>query len=73
MTIFGPQTFHATAQWTEILAEAGEDVNFLPLWYESERRGQQMPTGSLLGSIKTRHDESPLAHDQLLSRAVLQV
>ena len=39
VTIFGPQTFTTQAQWTEILAEAGEDVNFLPLWYEKNDAG----------------------------------
>jgi hypothetical protein len=31
MLVFGPQTFKQSAQWTEILAQAGEDVAFLPL------------------------------------------
>lgn len=34
LPIFGPITFEQPSQWTEILAEAGEDVEFLPLWYE---------------------------------------
>ena len=37
--IFGPQTFTQPAQWTQILAAAGEDVNFLPLWYQSAPAG----------------------------------
>ena len=37
--IFGPITFQQPAQWTEILAEAGEDVEFLTLWYESGDAG----------------------------------
>ena len=40
---FGPETFktpgQAPAQWTEILAEAGEDVSFLPLWYNKHLAG----------------------------------
>jgi hypothetical protein len=40
---FGPETFkapaQAPAQWTEILAEAGEDVTFLPLWYAKHLAG----------------------------------
>jgi hypothetical protein len=43
VTVFGPQTFTKDAglegSWTEILAEAGEDVNFLPLWYERDDAG----------------------------------
>ena len=36
---FGPITFQQPAQWTQILAEAGEEVEFLPLWYESSDAG----------------------------------
>ncbi len=36
---FGPITFQQEWQWTQILAQAGEDVNFLPLWYESGDAG----------------------------------
>jgi hypothetical protein len=37
--VFGPITFQQPSQWTQILAEAGEDVEFLPLWYESNDAG----------------------------------
>ena len=37
--IFGPITFQQPAQWTQILAEAGEDVEFLTLWHESGDAG----------------------------------
>jgi hypothetical protein len=37
--VFGPITFQQASQWTQILAEAGEDVNFLTLWYESNDVG----------------------------------
>lgn len=37
--VFGPITFQQSSQWTEILAQAGEDVNFLTLWYESGDAG----------------------------------
>jgi hypothetical protein len=37
--VFGPITFEQPSQWTEILGQAGEDVNFLPLWYESGDAG----------------------------------
>jgi len=39
LMVFGPITFEQPHQWTEILAEAGEDVNFLTLWYESHEAG----------------------------------
>lgn len=37
--VFGPITFQQPSQWTEILGQAGEDVNFLTLWYESGEAG----------------------------------
>ncbi len=37
--IFGPITFQQPGQWTEILAEAGEDIEFLTLWHESGEAG----------------------------------
>lgn len=37
--VFGPITFQQPAQWTEIMAEAGEDIEFLTLWYESGEAG----------------------------------
>jgi hypothetical protein len=36
---FGPITFKTPAEWTEILTEAGEDVTFLPLWYNKHLAG----------------------------------
>lgn len=36
---FGPITFEQPSQWTQILAQAGEDVAFLPLWYEKNDAG----------------------------------
>ncbi|HMO85731.1 MAG TPA: hypothetical protein PKC18_12525, partial [Lacipirellulaceae bacterium] len=39
LMVFGPITFQQPAQWTEILAEAGESVDFLTLWYESAEAG----------------------------------
>ncbi len=39
MGVFGPITFQTSAQWTQILAAAGEDVNFLTLWYEKNDAG----------------------------------
>ncbi|WP_425399540.1 hypothetical protein [Aeoliella sp.] len=35
LPVFGPITFEQESQWTQILAQANEDVAFLPLWYES--------------------------------------
>ncbi len=37
--VFGPITFQQSTQWTQILAEAGEDVDFLTLWYEKNDAG----------------------------------
>jgi hypothetical protein len=37
--VFGPITFQSEAQWTEILAEAGEPVDFVTLWYEKNDAG----------------------------------
>ena len=33
--IFGPVTFEDPADWEQILPSAGEEIEFLPLWYES--------------------------------------
>lgn len=35
VAIFGPITFQDPAEWEEILPSAGEEIEFLPLWYES--------------------------------------
>lgn len=37
--VFGPITFQQPSQWTDILSQAGEDVNLLTLWYESGDAG----------------------------------
>jgi hypothetical protein len=37
--VFGPIRFQSPAQWTEILAEAGDDVDFNTLWYEMNDAG----------------------------------
>jgi hypothetical protein len=37
--IFGPIKFQTPANWTTILSNAGEDVSFLTLWYESNDAG----------------------------------
>jgi hypothetical protein len=37
--VFGPIRFQTAAQWTQILAEAGEPVDFLTLWYEKNDAG----------------------------------
>jgi hypothetical protein len=34
VSVFGPIRFQTPSQWTQILAEAGEDVDFSTLWYE---------------------------------------
>ena len=39
LPVFGPITWESPSQWTQILAQAGEDVEFLPLWYESADAG----------------------------------
>lgn len=42
LAVFGPITFQGTqgpANWSQILAAAGEDVNFLTLWYEKNDAG----------------------------------
>jgi Glycosyl hydrolase family 99 len=39
LAVFGPITFQQESDWTQILGEAGEDVNFLTLWYESAEAG----------------------------------
>lgn len=39
MLVFGPITFQQPSQWTQILAEAGEDVDLMTLWYESNDAG----------------------------------
>ncbi len=37
--VFGPITHQTPAAWSDILSNAGEDVEFLPLWYESGDAG----------------------------------
>jgi hypothetical protein len=37
--IFGPITFQNQADWDEIMPEAGEEIEFLTLWYESGDAG----------------------------------
>jgi hypothetical protein len=37
--VFGPIRFQQPSQWTQILAEAGEDVDFTTLWYEKNDAG----------------------------------
>ncbi|WP_207432263.1 T9SS type A sorting domain-containing protein [Sabulibacter ruber] len=37
--IFGPITFQQPSQWSQILAEGGEDIEFLTLWHESGDAG----------------------------------
>lgn len=37
--VFGPIRFQSPAQWTQILAAAGEDVDFHTLWYEKNDAG----------------------------------
>jgi hypothetical protein len=37
--IFGPITYQTPSQWTDILSYAGQDVEFLPLWYENGDAG----------------------------------
>jgi len=39
LAVFGPITFQQEADWTQILSQAGEDVEFLTLWYESGEAG----------------------------------
>ncbi|RIK74010.1 MAG: hypothetical protein DCC67_17160 [Planctomycetota bacterium] len=39
MLVFGPIKHQQPADWTAIVAEAGEDVELLPLWYESQDAG----------------------------------
>ncbi len=37
--VFGPITYQNPAQWTDILSHAGEDLEFLTLWYERNDAG----------------------------------
>jgi hypothetical protein len=37
--VFGPIRFQTASQWTQILAEAGEDLDFNTLWYEKNDAG----------------------------------
>ncbi len=39
LTVFGPIRFQQPSQWTEILGQAGEPVDFLTLWYERNDAG----------------------------------
>jgi hypothetical protein len=37
--VFGPITHQTPSAWSDILSHAGEDVEFLPLWYENGDAG----------------------------------
>ncbi|BBO35825.1 endo-alpha-mannosidase [Lacipirellula parvula] len=39
LNVFGPIAFQQPAQWTEILGQAGEPVDFQTLWYERNDAG----------------------------------
>jgi hypothetical protein len=39
LMVFGPITFKQPSDWTQILSSAGGDVEFLPLWYQSQDAG----------------------------------
>ncbi|WP_081604531.1 glycoside hydrolase family 71/99-like protein [Nafulsella turpanensis] len=39
VAVFGPITFEEPRQWAAIMEEAGEDVEFLTLWHETEDAG----------------------------------
>lgn len=39
VAVFGPITQQQPSDWTTILAQAGEDVELLPLWYEKNDAG----------------------------------
>jgi hypothetical protein len=39
LNVFGPITFQTPSQWDTILNQAGEDVTFQTLWYESAEAG----------------------------------
>jgi hypothetical protein len=39
VSVFGPEEFQDPAEWSSILSEAGEDVDFLTLWYQSHNAG----------------------------------
>jgi Glycosyl hydrolase family 99/Dockerin type I domain len=39
LMVFGPITFQQQSDWTQILSNAGGDVDFLTLWYESGDAG----------------------------------
>lgn len=39
LMVFGPITFQTPSQWTEILGQAGEPVDFATLWYERNDAG----------------------------------
>ena len=39
--IFGPITFESPSDWNEIMPAAGEELEFLPLWYESGEAGSE--------------------------------
>ncbi|WP_197526733.1 glycoside hydrolase family 71/99-like protein [Botrimarina colliarenosi] len=39
LPVFGPITFQQESDWTQVLAQAGEPVDLLTLWYESADAG----------------------------------
>jgi hypothetical protein len=39
LMVFGPVTFQTPSQWTDILGQAGEPVDFATLWYERNDAG----------------------------------
>ena len=64
--VFGPQTFtppqDSPAQWTQILAAAGEDVNFLPLWYRKGDVGNSNADGEFAWVYQDASTTNHLSH-----------
>jgi hypothetical protein len=61
MLVFGPETFGNGAQWTQILAAAQQDVDFLPLWYRADELGSN-PDGEYAWVYQDANSTNHLSH-----------
>jgi hypothetical protein len=70
LSVFGPITFQQPSQWTQILAQAGEDVNFTTLWYEQGDAGSNAD-GEYAWIYENESSDNHLDHQRsfLIARA----
>lgn len=63
LPVFGPITFESQSEWSQILAQAGEPVDLLTLWYESNDAGSNAD-GEYAWVYESPGSNDHLAHQQ---------